>query len=229
MVFWKKKQLILENALGGILQKERIARGISLDGAEERTNIQKRHIVSLEESDYSNLPGKIYIKNFIKNYADFLNLNSGYLLEIFEKEYLFFKETKDDKSGIFRNVKISNFRFVVAPKIFRNIIIATVFFLCFCYLSGEAKNISKPPELNIYSPLNNFATSEQSIKIIGEADRGSQIFINDKLIIADIEGKFSENINLQTGVNVIKIGVKKKYTKENIIYRKVLVVKEETD
>ncbi|MCK5459954.1 helix-turn-helix domain-containing protein [Candidatus Parcubacteria bacterium] len=229
MVFWKKKQLILESALGGILKKERIARCISIDDIEKRTNIQKRYIVFLEKSDYSSLPGKVYVKNFIKNYADFLNLNTRYILEIFEKEYLFFEKTKDDKNGIFKNVKISNFRFIVAPKIFRNITIAAVFFLCFCYLSGEAKNISKPPALNIYSPLNNLVTSEQSIKIIGETDRGSQIFINDKLIIADSEGKFSENINLQIGVNIIKIVVKKKYTRENVVYRKVLVIDESAD
>ena len=112
---------------------------------------------------------------------------------------------------------------MIAPKILKNIIIAFVVFLCFFYLSGESKNISKPPALNICAPANNLITSEQSIEIIGETEHGSQIFINNKLIIADDKGKFSENINLQTGINIIKIGVKKKYTKENIIYRKVLV------
>lgn len=226
MVFWEKKQLIIENTLGGIFKKERIARCIPLDSAEKRTGIQKKYIISLEESNYSNLPGKIYIKNFIKNYADFLHLNSGHLFKIFEKEYLFFEQTKNSKNAFFRNIKIPNFSFIVAPKIFRNIAIAAVFLLCFCYLSGEAKNISKPPILNIISPQNNLSINEQSIKIIGETDRGSQIFINDKLIIANNEGRFSENINLQIGVNVIKIAVKKKYTKENVVYRKILVVKE---
>lgn len=223
MVFWKKKQLILENSLGEILKKERIARGISFDEAEKRTNIQKKYLIFLEESNYSALPGKVYIKNFIKNYAIFLELDSKYLLEIFEKEYLFFQKIENNKNRIFRNIKISNFHFMIAPKILKNIIIAFVVFLCFFYLSGEAKNISKPPALNICAPANNLITSEQSIEIIGETEHGSQIFINNKLIIADDKGKFSENINLQTGINIIKIGVKKKYTKENIIYRKVLV------
>lgn len=229
MVFWKKKQLILESALGGILKKERLARGISLDETEKLTNIQKKYLVLLEESDYSALPGKIYIKNFIKNYADFLKLDSKYLLEIFEEEYLFFQKIENNKNKIFRNVRIPNFSFMIAPKILRNIVIAFVFFLCFFYLSGEAKNISKPPELNIREPANNLITSDQSINIIGETEKGSQIFINNKLIIADSEGKFFENINLQIGVNIIKIGVKKKYTKENAVYRKVLVVKEDID
>lgn len=112
------------------------------------------------------------------------------------------------------------------PKIFKNIIIASFFFLCFVYLGVEAKEIFTPPGIEIYSPANNLVINGQLVKIEGKIDLGAKVSINGKSILANNEGFFNEEIGLQPGANIIKISANKKYSKTNVVYRKVLVVEE---
>ena len=64
--------------MGGIgesLKSTREAKGISLSQAEEDTKIRKRYLQALEEGDYDVIPGRVYAKGFLRNYANYLGLN----------------------------------------------------------------------------------------------------------------------------------------------------------
>ncbi|MBT4277125.1 hypothetical protein HOD96_00035 [Candidatus Falkowbacteria bacterium] len=115
-------------------------------------------------------------------------------------------------------------KFSVTPKILKNLFIAIIFLLCFTYLGVEAQEIFNPPNLEIFEPNNNFTTNEKSITIKGSSCKEAKIYINDKGILAESNGDFTETIGLQMGVNIIKIEASKKYSQTNTVYRKVLVV-----
>lgn len=64
--------------MGGIgesLRSTREAKGISLEQAEEDTKIRKRYLQALEEGDYDVIPGRVYAKGFLRNYANYLGLD----------------------------------------------------------------------------------------------------------------------------------------------------------
>lgn len=61
--------------IGETLKNARVAKGISLEQAEEDTKIRKRYLQALEDEDYSILPGMVYAKGFLRNYASYLGLN----------------------------------------------------------------------------------------------------------------------------------------------------------
>jgi len=64
--------------MGGIgesLKSTREAKGISLEQAEEDTKIRKKYLQALEEGDYDVIPGRVYAKGFLRNYANYLGLN----------------------------------------------------------------------------------------------------------------------------------------------------------
>ncbi|PKM81800.1 MAG: hypothetical protein CVU89_07155 [Firmicutes bacterium HGW-Firmicutes-14] len=63
------------STIGESLRNARKARGISLEQAEEDTKIRKRYLQALEEGDYDAIPGRVYAKGFLRNYARFLGLN----------------------------------------------------------------------------------------------------------------------------------------------------------
>lgn len=66
--------------LGQKLKEAREAKGLSIDQLHEVTKIQKRYLVTIEEGDYSILPGAFYVRAFIKQYAEAVGLNGEELL-----------------------------------------------------------------------------------------------------------------------------------------------------
>ncbi|KUP08320.1 hypothetical protein Q73_06110 [Bacillus coahuilensis m2-6] len=65
--------------LGSRLKEAREAKGLSLEDVQEITKIQKRYLQGIEEGNYSVMPGKFYVRAFIKQYAEAVNLNSDEL------------------------------------------------------------------------------------------------------------------------------------------------------
>ncbi|CAI8805245.1 cytoskeleton protein RodZ [Bacillus sp. IT-79MI2] len=66
--------------LGQKLKDAREAKGLSIDQLHEVTKIQKRYLVTIEEGDYSILPGAFYARAFIKQYAGAVGLNGEELI-----------------------------------------------------------------------------------------------------------------------------------------------------
>lgn len=61
--------------IGEMLKSTREAKDITLQQAEEDTKIRKRYLQALEEDDYDVIPGRVYAKGFLRNYANYLGLN----------------------------------------------------------------------------------------------------------------------------------------------------------
>ena len=59
--------------------------------------------------------------------------------------------------------------------------------------------------------------------MIGQSETEAEVKINGELILMDEDGNFSKLINLKKGVNPLEISAKKKYSRENLIIRQVLV------
>ncbi|NCF74873.1 MAG: hypothetical protein GWO87_00070 [Xanthomonadaceae bacterium] len=230
----QKCEIRQNNILGKKLNNKRISQNIKIDEAEKAVNIQKKYLLAIEKGNYNKLPGQIYIKNFVKKYAKFLRLDVNICLEDLEREYFLFEHIKSlqyikkrkNNTKIKKFLNFYNFHFLITPKFFKNIAIIAIFLLCFTYLGAEAKNIFNPPQIEIIYPPNNLVIEKQIITIKGRVEKGANVFINNKNVLTNIDGIFTENIILQSGINIIKITANKKYSKTNIIFRKILVVKE---
>ncbi|PMP73695.1 MAG: DUF4115 domain-containing protein [Roseiflexus castenholzii] len=78
-----------ENAMSQLGERLRAAResqGISLSQAAAETRILQRYLVALEDGDYQNLPGDVYVRGFIRNYAAFLGLSADELIDLYRYE-----------------------------------------------------------------------------------------------------------------------------------------------
>ncbi|MCS6937691.1 MAG: DUF4115 domain-containing protein [Roseiflexaceae bacterium] len=72
--------------LGERLRAARESQGISLSQAAAETRILQRYLVALEDGDYQNLPGDVYTRGFIRNYAAFLGLPADELIDLYRHE-----------------------------------------------------------------------------------------------------------------------------------------------
>ncbi len=71
------------NAIGEQFKAAREARGLSLDQVADETNIAKRFISAMEAEDFSVFPGDPYIIGFLRNYSDYLSLDSQAIVQSF--------------------------------------------------------------------------------------------------------------------------------------------------
>ena len=68
--------------LGSALKSAREANGLSLDDLQRLTKIQKRYLIGIEKGNYDMMPGKFYVRAFIKQYAEAVGLEPE---EVFEQ------------------------------------------------------------------------------------------------------------------------------------------------
>ena len=71
---------------GELLQKTREAKQIDLDRASREISIEKRYLAGLEAEDNAVFPGEAYMTGFLKNYADYLELDSEFLLKLYRNK-----------------------------------------------------------------------------------------------------------------------------------------------
>lgn len=71
--------------VGGVLRAEREKQGISIKDVEKGTSIRALYIQAIEDDKYSVLPGEVYLKGFVRNYAAFLGLDPQALMEVYRR------------------------------------------------------------------------------------------------------------------------------------------------
>ncbi len=71
-------------SIGKILKKARENAGFSIDQAARETHISKRYLVALEEEDFTVFPGEPYTIGFLRNYAEYLELDADELVGLYK-------------------------------------------------------------------------------------------------------------------------------------------------
>lgn len=75
------------DSIGEILRQEREKRGLSLQEIHDATKITVQSIADLEEDKFERFANKVYARAFLRDYANFLNLNSAALLTAYEEKW----------------------------------------------------------------------------------------------------------------------------------------------
>src|ERR671926_336366 len=73
-------------ALPDRLVAARERKGVDLARAERDTKIRVRYLSALERGDYRDLPGAVYTKGFLRNYAIYLGLDPEDVLRQWRRE-----------------------------------------------------------------------------------------------------------------------------------------------
>jgi len=74
-----------EVSLGRLLKGRREERHIELDEAFRTTRIQRQALEALENDQWDDLPPEVFVKGFLKIYAEFLGLDKKRVLELYEE------------------------------------------------------------------------------------------------------------------------------------------------
>jgi cytoskeletal protein RodZ len=72
--------------LGKRLKEAREAKNYSLDDLQRVTKIQKRYLIGIEEGSYDMMPGKFYVRAFIKQYCEAVGLQPEVIFEEYKDD-----------------------------------------------------------------------------------------------------------------------------------------------
>src|SRR5438093_13633078 len=72
--------------LGEQLRAQRERKGITLEQAAGDTRIREKFLKALEDGDYQALPGPVYTRGFLRNYAEYLDLETDELVMLYHHE-----------------------------------------------------------------------------------------------------------------------------------------------
>jgi cytoskeletal protein RodZ len=190
------------------LAAARERKGVDLVRAERDTKIRVRYLSALERGDYRDLPGAVYTKGFLRNYAIYLGLDPEDVLRQWRRE-------RGDQVGPEPIIvpprpldePARPLRF--SPSIVVAALLTVGVVLFFVYLSSQLLRYSKPPELTVSNPATAvYAVDEAttSFRLAGTATAGSTITITAAgsepiRVTALASGEWSYQVDLRRGQN----------------------------
>jgi cytoskeletal protein RodZ len=170
--------------LGNRLKEAREAKGMSLDDLQQVTKIQKRYLIGIEEGNYDMMPGKFYVRAFIKQYCEAVGLDPEEIFDQYKGDVpvVYNEELPDPLSRVqSRNtVTTTNSKFMdLFPKILAGIFIigavVLIYVLVVKYVNttdNKTKDESSTEAVNYKerknSPLNNETKDKQAAKKANE-------------------------------------------------------------
>ncbi len=96
------------------------------------------------------------------------------------------------------------------------------FIIIIGYAIFESYDFIKGPKISVFEPLNGSSISTSSVIVTGKADRIKDLYINNRPILIDREGNFSETILLAPGYNISLLSAQDRFER-TIEYKLELV------
>ncbi len=72
--------------IGAKYRQAREEKNITIESVSEQTKIQKRFLRAIEEGFWDIIPGEVYLRGFLRTYADFLDLDAREILSIYDHQ-----------------------------------------------------------------------------------------------------------------------------------------------
>jgi cytoskeletal protein RodZ len=191
------------------LAAARERKGVDLVRAERDTKIRVRYLSALERGDYRDLPGAVYTKGFLRNYAIYLGLDPEDVLRQWRRE---------------RGDQVGPEPVIVPPRpldepsrplnFSRSVVVAALLtagvVLFFVYLSSQLLRYSRPPDLVVSNPATAVLEVDEatiSFRLSGTSTPGATITIRAAgqtqpiRVTALASGEWSYQVDLRRGQN----------------------------
>ena len=209
-----KRKKIDSLTLGERMNKIRSDRRLSLYEISKSTRIQLKYLEYLEAGEYEKLPADVYVRGFLKSYADYVGVNEKGLVRLYERERNIRRNIRkiDEEERIVGPVNLA--KWVITPKIIAGAAVFLLIFFGFFYLYREIDKFISTPKLVITSPENGQTVESEVTNVKGTTEKDSEVFINDQPVSINDGGEFQQEVRLQKGLNNITVRSINKFEKE---------------
>ena len=199
-------------ALHERLYAAREHKGVDLYRAERDTKIRARYLGALERGDYKELPGAVYTKGFLRNYALYLGLDPEDVLRQWRRERGDVKEA--EPIVVPQPLAAPRQRLTFSPGIVWAALLTLGVIAFAAYLGLQLLRFNKPPTLAVTDPSVAVTTVEDSATkyvLRGSSIPGATISIASPgrdqpyRVSAGADGTWSAEVDLRRGPNQFDI------------------------
>jgi len=205
--------------VGILLQSARVAQRLTLEDVERATKIRAKFLSAIEEDDFSQIPSQVYTKGFIKNYSEFLKLDSDMMLAFYRRQTMDVAKSSLLPKGMSNQLTPSWFS--LTPGKFVMIMLAACAGIFFLYFFFQYRHLQNPPNLSVERPVQDQLFEEKKIDAVGKTDPDATMTINGVSTLVRSDGTFFDQVSLEPGINSLTITATSRYGKSTTIVRKV--------
>lgn len=207
-----------DEALAGPALPDRLAaarerKGVDLTRAERDTKIRVRYLTALERGDYRELPGAVYTKGFLRNYAIYLGLDPEDVLHQWRRERGD-QATPEPQIVPLRPIAEPARPLTFSPSVFVAALLTFVVIVFGIYVGLQLLRYAKPPELAVTDPPQAQIAVDDSLtsyRLSGTATPGATISVTAPgrdqpyRVTALADGTWSVTVDLRRGKNQFDI------------------------
>jgi hypothetical protein len=198
--------------------------GITLEIASQALRIQVRTLDAMDRGADGELPADVYLRGFVKAYAEYLGMDSDMALKEFvaERQVLPPDESRRRSVTILRPLK-KRARFTMRPRTTAIALSVLLGLGVLLYLLIEARGFTRPPDLAVIEPAGNVEVETNTLVVRGTADPTAEVRINGERTFVTQDGTFEETLGVGEGVNTIRVSALSVGGKERMVTREILV------
>jgi cytoskeletal protein RodZ len=210
--------------VGDYFRRRREEKGLHLRDIGNELGIKNEYLENLESGDYKNLPPQVYVRGFIKSYANFLGIDGNQLIKIYNREMSFMSEDTAYKKEKPPKAKLKDY-LMVTPKIVTFVASLFVVSILGYYFYHQVNSFNSKPYLFVESPSSDTVVKEKDLLVSGKTEGDATLKINGQDISVSSAGDFSQQITLSEGRNLLIVEAKNRFNKTdrkelNIVYEK---------
>ncbi len=187
--------------VGEILKTEREKKGLSFQDIEKKIRVRAKFLSAIEKNDWTQFSSNVYISGIIRNYANFLGLDSNRALAFFRREYEKREEEASFKGKLSRGLLLSERR---KSTVIGLTLVAVLFFSYFGY---QIYRYVAPPSVVISEPTETMFKRVDKVEVVGKTEKEATITIFGSRIFQDETGVFRYDYPLKVGKNKLLIKV----------------------
>jgi cytoskeletal protein RodZ len=197
--------------LGERLRRAREAKGVDLNRVERDIKIRARFLAALESGDYVELPGDVYTKGFLRNYAVYLGLDAEEIAEEWRRERGDIAPPKEVVGP--RPLSMPHRSLLLQPSHLVLILLAVVIAGAGLYFGYQVYKFTQNPTLTVTDPVQGTTTLKQGTStyvLKGTATAGTTIQIqlngeDPKTVAVDGKGNWTYTATLVPDKNLFVI------------------------
>ena len=191
-------------------------KGVDLYRAERETKIRARYLAALERGDWKELPGAVYTKGFLRNYALYLGLDPDDVLLQWRRERGDMREP-EPVIVVPRPISAPRKGLTFSPAIVVAAIMTLAVIAFGAYLVMQIQRYVEPPTIAITQPREAVIEVEETTEaytLRGSSIAGATISIvspswdQPLLVTADSNGRWTAEIDLRRGRNQFDISAR---------------------
>ncbi len=204
---------------GDILRQARQARGESLAQVSQAIKVRVSMLQAIEAGHFFGLTDPLYLKGFIRAYADHLGLAESEVMPFFRREY----DEQQHQQQLAKPLAPIEPK---KPKITPGRVIVTILTIAIVAVVGYSYNqyvsVALTPKLELVSPVDASTAASGQVLVKGTTDADAQLSLNGQPVTLTPAGDFELTVALALGTNTLQLKSVNKLGKSTVVERTVI-------